>query len=232
MLEEAALASWADHPEERPHCPDCTEALQARGCQEQGIKVQGDQEVRLRRRYEVCPACGAGVSPLDEELDLLPGKLFPWLVEWVARLGTWLALEQVPEAVAFFTKVGISEETARRLTEEGGAAQVVLEAAMMDSLEREDYPSPPGPPVQQVSVDGAMVPLVGGERAEVKTVAVGALTRYSEGQKARGEVHAEELSYFSRLADSPSFTRAVPWSYIGGGSFRAGTVVAPMEGAE
>ena len=55
-----------------------------------------------------------GFSPLDEELDLLPGKLSPWLVESVARMGTWLPFEQVPEAVAFFTKVGISEETARR----------------------------------------------------------------------------------------------------------------------
>ena len=67
LLEEAALASraadWAEHAKERPRCPDCTETLQARGYQERGIKVQGDQEVRLRRRYGVCPACGAGVFP-------------------------------------------------------------------------------------------------------------------------------------------------------------------------
>ncbi len=67
MLEEAALASpaadWTDHSLERPRCPDCNQALQGRGYQERGVRVQGDQEVRLRRRYGVCPACGAGLFP-------------------------------------------------------------------------------------------------------------------------------------------------------------------------
>ena len=67
MLEEAALASrvadWTDHPEERHCCPDCTQALQPRGYQERGVRVQGDHEIRLRRCYGVCPACGAGLFP-------------------------------------------------------------------------------------------------------------------------------------------------------------------------
>ena len=74
-----------------------------------------------------------------------------------------------------------------------------------------------------------MVPLVGGEWAEVKTVAVGALTGHSGGQEGRREVHAKELSYFSRLADSATFSRAAT---VEPGTFRAGTVVAPMDGAE
>ena len=67
MLEEAALASraadWTDDAEGQPRCPDCNQALQARGYQDRGVRVQGDQEVRLRRRYGVCPACGAGLFP-------------------------------------------------------------------------------------------------------------------------------------------------------------------------
>jgi hypothetical protein len=31
----------------------------------------------LERRYEVCPKCGLGFFPLDEELELLPGHLPP-----------------------------------------------------------------------------------------------------------------------------------------------------------
>ncbi len=178
------------------------------------------------------PPAARGFSPLDEELDLLPGRLSSWLVEATVRLGTWLPFEQVAEALDFFTKVRISEETARRLTEQAGAAQVALEAAAVEILEREASPSPPGPPVQQVSVDGAMVPLVGGDWAEVKTAAVGAVTCSTVGEDGHQEVHAKELSYFSRLADSATFTRAATVELHRRGTFRAGTVVAPMDGAE
>ena len=68
MLEEAALTSpaadLAGQPAaERPRCPNCSGAVQARGQQERAVTVQGDQTVRLRRSYAVCTACGAGVFP-------------------------------------------------------------------------------------------------------------------------------------------------------------------------
>ena len=146
------------------------------------------------------------------------------------RLGTWRPFEQVPEAVFFFTKVRIGEETARRLTEQAGAAQVAVEAAAVDILEREPTAaSPPGPAVQQVSVDGAMVPLVGGEWAEVKTVVVGTVEPSGGGEVPR-EVHTKELSYFSRLADSATFTREATVELHRRGTFQAGTVLPPKDG--
>src|SRR5262249_58946984 len=114
----------------------------------------------------------------------------------------WLPFEQVPEALAWFTRVVVSPETARRVTEAAGAALVAVETAAVEQLEQQ-WPEPPGVPAtrQQVSVDGAMVPLVHGEWAEVKTVAVGRVER-------RGEtLHATDLSYFSRLADVDTVTR-------------------------
>ena len=68
ILEDAAvagdLAEWGgDSEEEGPRCPDCKQALQRRGYQERGVRVQGGQEVRLRRCYGVCPGCGAGFFP-------------------------------------------------------------------------------------------------------------------------------------------------------------------------
>lgn len=41
--------------------------------------MQYNQMVRLKRRYGVCPTCGAGFFPLDEELELLAGSLTPSL---------------------------------------------------------------------------------------------------------------------------------------------------------
>lgn len=133
------------------------------------------------------------------------------------RLGTWLPFEQVPEALAWFTHVAVSAETARRVTEAAGAALVAAETATVEQLEQQ-WPAPPGVPTtrQQLSVDGAMVPLVHGEWAEVKTLAVGRVER-------RGpDLHATDLSYFSRLADVDTFTR-LAWGEL----HRRGLTLAP-----
>jgi hypothetical protein len=147
------------------------------------------------------PPAGRGFSPLDEELALRPGRYSPYLQQCVVRLGTWLPFEQVPEALAWFTRVSASRETARRLTERAGAALVAQETALVEQLEQR-WPEPAVPlTLHQLSVDGAMVPLLHGEWAEVKTLAIGRVER------RRGEPHATELSYFSRLADADTFGR-------------------------
>lgn len=68
MLENLALASAATDAagaeEARPPCPQCGQVMQSRGQQTRTVTVQGDQPVRLRRPYVVCPACGAGLFPL------------------------------------------------------------------------------------------------------------------------------------------------------------------------
>src|SRR5215207_5926151 len=58
LLEEAALTSpaadLAGRPAgERPRCPSCGGALQARGRQARAVTVRGDQTVWLRRSYGV-----------------------------------------------------------------------------------------------------------------------------------------------------------------------------------
>ena len=64
----------------------------------------------------------------------------------------------------------------------------------------DDPAAPRAPDRLVVSVDGAMVPLVGGAWTEVKTLAVG------EPQPADDQgVHVGALSYFSRVADADTF---------------------------
>jgi hypothetical protein len=43
------------------------------------LQTQGGQDLTLERRYGACPAYGAGLFPPDEELELLPGSVSPWL---------------------------------------------------------------------------------------------------------------------------------------------------------
>jgi hypothetical protein len=172
------------------------------------------------------PPAGRGFSPLDEELALRPGRYSPYVQQCVVRLGTWLPFEQVPEALAWFTQVPVGRETARRLTERAGAALVAPETARVEQLEQ-DWPAPVAPlTLHQLSVDGAMVPLVHGEWAEVKTLAIGRVVPRG------GEPHATELSYFSRLADADTFRR-LAWVE----THRRGVTVAPrvcavVDGAE
>jgi len=165
--------------------------------------------------------------PLDDELRLPAGPLSPYLHESVVRLGTWLPFEQVPRGLAHFTQATVSADTARRLTEAAGAALVAWETAEVARWEVAGLPGPPGPAVQQVSVDGAMVPLVHGEWAEVKTLAIGTIER---GADAAPRVTA--VSYFSRLAEAATFCRLGRLECYRRGTATAGLVCGICDGAE
>src|SRR2546427_3308097 len=153
------------------------------------------------------PRATRGFFPLDEELALLPGALTPRLVEGLVRLSTWLPFAPAAQMLRHFTRVTVSEATARRRTEQAGAAYVAVQTATVAALEQGREPSPSvGPTLQQVSVDGAMVPLVAREWAEVKTLAIGTVGK-PVWKDDEWRVHTVDLSYFSRLADHETFGR-------------------------
>ncbi len=172
-----------------------------------------------------------GFFPLADELELLPGSLSPWLYENLVRLGTWLPFERAAEMLAAFTRVIVSDDLARDRTEAAGAAQVALQTAEVERLEREAPPAPPGPARQYLSADGAFVPLVGGAWAEVKSVVIGEV---AEPVLEKGErvVHTRNLSYFSRLADADTFARLALVETHRRGVENAGQVAAVLDGAE
>jgi len=147
------------------------------------------------------------------------------------QLGSWLPFHQVPAAVRSFWRVAVSVETVRRLSEQAGAALLLADAAALTRLERgEDVPAEAGPALQQLSVDGAMVPLRGGQWGEVKTLAIGQV----EPQPAADgtpQPHAVALSYFSRLTDADSFSRAATVETHRRGTDTAQRVCAPLDGA-
>jgi hypothetical protein len=119
----------------------------------------------------------------------------------------------------------VSADTVRRLTEQAGAVQVAVEQAELERLEREAPPELDGPAVQQVSADGAMVPLVGGTWAEGRTIAIGTV------EERDGAVHTTELSYFARVTSADQFIRQVTLPTHERGTRGAGQVVAIMDGA-
>jgi hypothetical protein len=158
--------------------------------------------------------------------------LTPSLVESLVRLGTWLPFRPAAGMLAHFTRVGVGATTARRLSEQAGAAYEAVQTAAVERLERELPAAPQGPAVQFLSVDGAMVPLVGGEWAEVKTLALGVVQEPVVNRRGEQEIHTTELSYFSRLADHETFGRLALVETHGRGTETAGVVCAVVDGAE
>ena len=85
----------------------------------------------------------------------------------------------------------------------------------------------PGGPVQQLSVDGVFVPLVGGEWSEVKVLAVGAVVADTDDG-----VMTTDRSYRARLADHERFGREALAELHRRGTLTAQTVVAVQDGAD
>lgn len=95
--------------------------------------------------------------------------LTPRLQQDIVRLGSWLPFGYATGELKHFTGTDVSRASAERLTEEAGAAYVEIQDEVVQQLEYE-APKPLAKPDRLfMSVDGAMVPVVGGQWVEVKT---------------------------------------------------------------
>jgi hypothetical protein len=165
------------------------------------------------------------------ELELGPETFDPWLVESIVLLGTVMPFERVPLVAERLLEVPVSVETARRLTEAVGRTRVALEDAEATRLGA-TLPMPAhGPAVQQLSLDGAMVPLVGGEWAEVKTLALGTVEQTTAADGGT-QIRTTALSYFSRLTDAETFRELARGELDRRGTAAATEVCAVQDGAE
>ncbi len=138
-----------------------------------------------------------GFFPLDKELALLPGNLTPRLHEALVRLSIQQpSFAKAAAELAFFTGATVHADTGRRRTEAAGAVLLAHETAEAARILREHPTAPAGPDTLVFSVDGAMVPIVGGQWREVRTLAVGELL---PPRTTRDGVLREtsNLSYFS-----------------------------------
>jgi hypothetical protein len=145
----------------------------------------------------------------------------------LVRLASWMPFEQAQELLQDLVGIQVSKATARRATLQTGQATLAVCEAEEERLKQEVPQAPDGADKQLLSADGAMVHLVGGEWAEVKTVLIGAVTR-----NKRGEVCTQQISSFSRLADAERFTQAALVETHRRGVERATEVCAVQDGAQ
>lgn len=170
---------------------------------------------------------GPGFSPLDEELGLLPGALTPPLQAHLSRLGCRHSFADAAAELRYLKGVTVSAATARRRTEADGAAYAALQDAAAAQVRATAPPARPGPALQQVSVDGAMVPLRDGSWREVRTLAIGTLVPSREA----GTVRGTEWSYFSRMAEAATFIDLAAGEVHRRGVETAGTVAGVVDGS-
>lgn len=175
------------------------------------------------------PALSVGEAffPLDEELGLVSGGLTPRGEQTLVRLASWMPYAPAQEMLEDLVGVRVSKATARRATLATGTAALAVCEAEVERLKQELPQAPDGADKQALSGDGAMVHLVGGEWVEVKTLALGEVTR-----KKSGEICTQHLSYFSRLSDATRFAEAALIETHRRGLERATDVCAVQDGAE
>lgn len=130
-----------------------------------------------------------------------------------------------------FTQVSVSESTAQRLTEAIGVAYEAVQLAEVERIEH-DWPAVPSGPAKLVlSVDGAFVPVLHGEWAEVKTMVVGevAAPTMVDGKTV---VSTHHHSYFSRVAEAEQFQRLTFGELYRRGVETADQIATVSDGAE
>ncbi len=157
----------------------------------------------------------------------MSGGLTPRGEETLVRLASWMPFAQAQELLEDLVGIQVSKATARRATLATGEAQLSVCEGEVERLKQEVPQAPGGADKQLLSADGAMVHLVGGEWAEVKTLVMGEVTRTK-----RGEVCTQQISSFSRLADAEHFAEAALVETHRRGLERAAEVCAVQDGAE
>jgi hypothetical protein len=125
--------------------------------------------------------------------------------------------------------VHVSGETGRRLSEQAGKQVEQAQTAQAHLPSKQETTMRSKALRLAMSADGAMVPLVGGEWAEVRTLAIGEVP--ARGATAAA-VHVDKLSYFSRLSDAATFTDLAEVETRRRHLIEAEEVCAVMDGAE
>lgn len=171
-------------------------------------------------------------SPLDEELGLLPAQVTPILYENLVRLGAWMPFEEAAEMLKAFTGAQVSEFAVRQSSLAAGEAYVNEQSQEVERLEKETPVACEGASKALLSADGAFVPLLHGEWAEVKTVVIGEVCeKVWDAKTKEWVVHSQKHTYFSRLAEAGNFDRLALVETQRRGIENAGAVGAVQDGA-
>jgi hypothetical protein len=148
------------------------------------------------------------------------------------RLGAKLPFEEAASELRETLGVQVSASTVRRLTLQSGS---IIEQIQTEQSQAQQapcrFPLPQEEPAERLAIssDGGMVPLRGGDWAEVKTLVIGeVLAPNREEPTVKTGAH----TYFSRLTDAATFGDLASVEIARRGVEQAQAVCAVQDGAE
>jgi hypothetical protein len=150
-----------EHTRQQSRCPQCARLLPARAPVRRTVETLVGA-VQLERPYFYCPACRVGLYPLDEVLDLAPGRTQLDVQKAAAKLVTEVPYDEAQRLFGDLTGVGVSSERMHTCTNHVAEGLTVLDVAPSRDLVAgrcaEVAAGRFRRPVLVLGIDGAYVP--------------------------------------------------------------------------
>lgn len=125
-------------------------------------------QIRLRRAYYHCAACGHGHCPKDDQLGVATSQTSPGLAGMLARAGSCVAFGKARDLIADLAGVQVTAKRVERSAEATGQKVAeAVEAETVAILARRVVPLPPSPlpDILYIAIDGTGVPMRATETA-------------------------------------------------------------------
>jgi hypothetical protein len=142
-----------------------------------------------------------------------------------------MPFEKAVREVEEILGIAVSKLVGEKYTEAAGAAYVAIQEEEVAELEARMPKAPEGAEQMLISADGAMVPLLHGVWAEVRTLVVGEVQSV-EKKNGEKEVRTQKMSYFSRKMSAQEFQRQALVEIQRRGVENAQELAAVMDGAD
>ena len=111
-----------------PYCHQCGRHLTARAPVRRTVETLVGA-VQLERPCFSCPTCHMGLYPLDEALDVLPGRIQLDVQKATAKLVTEVPYDEAQKVFGDLTGIGLGSERMHTFTNHVAAGLTVLEVA-------------------------------------------------------------------------------------------------------
>jgi hypothetical protein len=211
MVGSEVMRQWLEaqdekYPADRRACECGEQAVYVRRREGMSITLQG--RVYYRRAYYLCPACGQGHYPVDEQLGIRPGEMSEQVIKQAALLGVQDAFGSARETLKTLTLLELSHSSIQKASLMMGQSVVAREAALMERSQDFDHQlqqrrQQEKPARLYGSLDGFMVPLDDGWH-EMK-----AGTWWTTTQRRDGTLAAQNIRYYVDLLPADAFADLV-----------------------
>jgi len=103
-----------------------------------GVIITLYGRVRYRRSYYLCPCCGKGFYPLDEQLGIRPGQMSDAVIDIAGLLGAQDAFGTSRDVLLRLTGLELSANSIRKACQQIGETVVTEEARLMQQSQALD----------------------------------------------------------------------------------------------